>query len=478
MGHMRILSIILAAASCAISSPAIAQDKNGMDFDRFLEDAAAREALPSISVAVIYHGNAYYLGAEGLADPANEIPASIDTVYSTGSTVKPLTTLAVLRLAEMGLLDIDRPVTEFLPDDLDIPAGLEEATLRHMLAHHSGLAPSRPVQQVDIWSRQRLRSYRDEIASTTMLQKPGTAYEYCNNCFPFYEAIIERYSGKPFTTFLADEVFGPSGSLDLSPIVPSIGMTQFMARPHAKAGGQAVPMQRRFLDFPSSGDFYQRPIDMAKNLRMLLYPRETAGFGVSMATLEKQRTRQFTGDVGLGVMVYDEDGRMVLNWTGGTSGFSTNFALEPEADIGVYLATNMVDSTAELYGIGAELLDYLRDCECEDALAARHAALAGQSKTGEMLAIRSDAEGIYRIEGTPARFQLVSLGRALALVNPAGARFELLEGKQADEFYLIGAEEALRIVRGDDSAARAIELRGPDGSLIVSAVRQEWSIAK
>lgn len=471
---MRYLAALLAICASMIHAIASAEDAAEMDFDAFLEDAKAQYNLPSISVAVIYQGEAYYLGAAGYADPANEIAASIDTVYSTGSTVKPLISLSILRLSEIGILDLDRPVVEALPSDLDIPDGMENVTLRHMLAHHSGLAPSRPVRQADIWSRMGLRTHREEIASTRMMQEPGKAYVYCNNCFPFYQAIIERHTGKPFVTFLADEIFGPSGSLDLSPIVPSVGMTEFMARPQARAGENLVSMPRRFLDFPSSGDFYQRPLDMAKNLRMLLYPREQTGFGASMEMLEAQRIRQYTDDVGLGVMVYDEEGRMVLNWTGGTSGFSANFALEPEADIGVFLASNVADVTPEQYQIGRDLLDYLRDCKCATTLAERHAAFLAKSKTGALSAVRSDAEGLYLIEGTPARFQFLSLGRRLALVNPAGMRFELIESEAEDSYFLIGSEETLHIIRDQGGSAVAVELRGPDGQLIVSAKRQPW----
>ncbi len=71
---------------------------------------------PSISVAVARGNQIIWEESFGWADRENHIPATADTMYTLGSTSKPITATAIMLLRERGLLNLDRPINDYLGD--------------------------------------------------------------------------------------------------------------------------------------------------------------------------------------------------------------------------------------------------------------------------------------------------------------------------------------------------------------------------
>jgi CubicO group peptidase (beta-lactamase class C family) len=72
--------------------------------------------LPSVCVALIDDQSVVYEHAYGLANVEKNTPATLDTVYKMGSITKLFTGLEVMQLYEEGLIDLDAPITDYLPD--------------------------------------------------------------------------------------------------------------------------------------------------------------------------------------------------------------------------------------------------------------------------------------------------------------------------------------------------------------------------
>jgi CubicO group peptidase (beta-lactamase class C family) len=130
---------------------------------------------------------------------------------SIASLTKPITATAVMQLVEAGSLELDEPVAKHLPEfSPSLPVGARRAepvTIRHVLAHTSGLAdlpdaklrslPPTPEAMLATISRMRLRF------------GPGTAYAYASDPWYLLSAIIERVSGVRFPAFVADRILRP-----------------------------------------------------------------------------------------------------------------------------------------------------------------------------------------------------------------------------------------------------------------------------
>src|SRR4051794_12631416 len=87
---------------------------------RALEPFVAAEVrekqLPALSIALVDDQQTVWAAGFGFRDPQTKAPATAATVYRVGSVSKLFTDLAVMRLVEQGALNLDAPVTDYLPD--------------------------------------------------------------------------------------------------------------------------------------------------------------------------------------------------------------------------------------------------------------------------------------------------------------------------------------------------------------------------
>ena len=115
------------------------------DLERFIDQEVAHKQLPALSIALVDDQTIIWAKGFGLANPKANVPASADTVYRVGSVSKLFTDLAVMQLVEEGKLDLDAPVTRYLPDFKPANPFGGAITLRHLMAHRSGLVREPPV---------------------------------------------------------------------------------------------------------------------------------------------------------------------------------------------------------------------------------------------------------------------------------------------------------------------------------------------
>src|SRR5262249_47016691 len=113
--------------------------------DRFVAREVASKDLSALSIALVDDQTIVWAKGFGFADPKAKKPATADTVYRVGSVSKLFTDVGIMHLVEKGLLDLDAPVTRYLPDfQPGNPFG-KPITLRQLMAHRSGLVREPPV---------------------------------------------------------------------------------------------------------------------------------------------------------------------------------------------------------------------------------------------------------------------------------------------------------------------------------------------
>jgi CubicO group peptidase (beta-lactamase class C family) len=107
----------------------------------------AGNKVPGLSAALVRGDRIVWAGAAGLADRAAASPARTSTIYLWFSMTKIPTATAVVQLAERARLDLDEPVSRYVPE-FPRPAGRAPVTIRHLLSHSSGLPNPIPVRWV------------------------------------------------------------------------------------------------------------------------------------------------------------------------------------------------------------------------------------------------------------------------------------------------------------------------------------------
>lgn len=175
-------------------------------------------AVKGAVLLVAHKGEVVLHEAYGVRDAAGEQPMRKDAIFRMASNTKPLTATAIMMLAEAGRLELDKPVGAYLPAFREGPA--KAITLRQLLSHTSGwrinslfLSPlmEKSAEHPDAPNLQLEVARFAEVAPE---HAPGTTYAYNNPGFNTLAAVVERVSGKPFATFLAERVYGPLGMKD------------------------------------------------------------------------------------------------------------------------------------------------------------------------------------------------------------------------------------------------------------------------
>ena len=168
------------------------------------------------------------VGARGLALREESQANTKDTRFMIGSSTKWITAVTVLRLADMGKLELDAPIARHLPE-LPAPNGAVQL-LSHRSGIPNGLAEAMrkdsKVEGLEIGPVEAALRFGTGAPSFA----PGERFEYSGTNYLLAAAVVERAMKKPFTEVVEEQVFAPAGVRD----------TSFAATGYEDAVGMAV----------------------------------------------------------------------------------------------------------------------------------------------------------------------------------------------------------------------------------------------
>ena len=171
-----------------------------------LADGLGSGADCGLSLTVDIDGQTVVDVYGGFADEARTRPWERDTIVNVWSTTKTVTSLAVLMLADRGLVDLDAPVSRYWPEFAQ--QGKEGVLVRHLMSHTSGLAGwNTPFTIPDLYDLERSTA---ALAAQAPWWEPGTASGYHALTFGhLLGEVVRRVTGKSLTRFVDEEIAGP-----------------------------------------------------------------------------------------------------------------------------------------------------------------------------------------------------------------------------------------------------------------------------
>jgi CubicO group peptidase (beta-lactamase class C family) len=208
------LPLLAAALAAACQSPKPPADPLTSQLDQVMKDAVARRDMPGAALVVVRNDSVIFARGYGHADSAGQVPFTDTTHFVIGSTSKPLTAMAVLRLVAANKVALDTPIVRYVPDlHFKDPRG-RAITLRHLLTNRSGMAVGfsgpayrdPPVQDDSALSR-----LAHDGATMPLLFTPGEGYAYSNRGWALAGYVVQRVAGEAIENFMAREVFAPAG---------------------------------------------------------------------------------------------------------------------------------------------------------------------------------------------------------------------------------------------------------------------------
>jgi CubicO group peptidase (beta-lactamase class C family) len=275
-------------------SPA-ALDRIAASLQPFVDSGKAS----GIYAVIARHGRIGYERTFGWLDMARHEPMRRDAVFRIYSMTKPVVAVGILRLVEDGWLQLDDPVSKYIPAFANVKVfagGTASApiltdpdspvTVRQLLNHTSGLAYGLTPEPVDtIFTRAQLydasrtlEQFTDSLARIPLLFHPGTRWSYSSG-LDVAGRVIEAASGRTLDRFFEEEIFRPLGMRDtgfrIRPSVRSRLATVYTRGPDGTL--QALGSDRLMAMFEpearflwGSGGLLSTPDDYLRFAQMLL----------------------------------------------------------------------------------------------------------------------------------------------------------------------------------------------------------------
>ncbi len=314
-----------------------------------IEDALRDDGVPSISIALVRGDEIVWKAAFGYANVRTQTPATPETLYSTGSTFKSVTSTALMQLAEKGKFDLDDPVNRYLGESR-IQDRLQSETpiaFRHILSHWSGLSNeiiSFGAETKPIWSRKLPKTLAVMVSGLYSVRAPEASYEYNNFAFGMAGLLVEKLSGIEYEEYIVEYILEPLGVETPHPVYPSPEMVEVMALPYTKGGpdGQPQPVDQVHYDVYPAGDIHLTAEDMARFLGAHLNRGVFNGNRIlSEESVIAMHTPQFGGTYGFGFGVAEDDnGHTIISHGGGIPGMNSFMIGDVDARVGLYYMSN------------------------------------------------------------------------------------------------------------------------------------------
>lgn len=311
------------------------------NLDAFIAREVRTKRLPALSIALVSDQTVVWAKGFGFADRAAGKPATAETVYRVGSVSKLFTDLAIIQLVERGTLDLDVPITKFLPDFKPINPFDKPITLRQLMTHRSGLVREPPIGNYFDPDGPSLAKSVESLNKTTLVYPPESRLKYSNAAIGTVGLVIEETQNQPFVRYLQRTLLAPLG-MKKSSFEPDPEIIRDLAKAVMWTyHGREFPAPTFELGMPPAGSMYTTVLDLSKFMEMVFAGGKTPnGALVKPESLEMMFTPQFvkpgekTG-VGLGFFVNELEGRKRLGHGGAIYGFATDLSFLPGEKLGV-----------------------------------------------------------------------------------------------------------------------------------------------
>lgn len=309
--------------------------------------------IPALSIALVKGDRIVWSQGFGTARTKDAAAATAETVYRVGSVTKMFTAIATMQLVERGELDLDAPVSDYLPEFAPHNPFDKPVTLRQLMSHRSGLVREPPVGHYLDFSAPSLAETVASLNDTTLVYEPESETKYSNAGPTVVGLLLERHSGQPYPQYVKHAVLEPMGLVDAA-LEPNESTNACLAEAFMWSYDErefpAPPLQ---LGTGPAGNLYASVNDLGQfMLTVFNKGRGKNGRVLKPETLETMLSRQFSDEkqtFGIGFGVREERGEDLYGHGGAIYGFSTQVRFNLQERIGVAVASN-VDVTNTVTG--------------------------------------------------------------------------------------------------------------------------------
>ena len=234
--------LIIFSLTCLTNEITLGSENRGFDkkklakVDKKVQQLIDEKFIAGAVTLVARDGKIAHFEAHGVSDINTGKKMKKDTIFRIYSMTKPITTAAVMMLAEDKKLSITDPVSKFLPEFKNLvvfdksgnhkPAK-KQITIVDLMRHTSGLTygfvggnVAEIYKSKNVLDRNSsLKEMMKKVSQIPLEEEPGKVWRY-SIAIDVLGRLVEVVSGKSFGSFLKTEIFEPLGMKDTDFFVP------------------------------------------------------------------------------------------------------------------------------------------------------------------------------------------------------------------------------------------------------------------
>lgn len=323
-------------------------------FDSWIESKIEYEHWPGVIVGLVYDQSLIWTKAYGFADLDKKNLLNEKTLFPIASNTKMFTAIAIMKLRDEGKLELDEPVTKYLPWINKIKqnnSDINKITIRHLLTHTSGL-PTEANLNYEIESNfPELSDIVNELEKLEICFPTDIRWKYSNFGLAIAGEIISSVSGLTYIDYITKNILEP-----LNMTGSGFNLDSKPGYEFASGYKRLMPDGRRLrsdrYDYKiqtSAGGLNSNIIDLSKFAAWMFRIRETNQKEIiSGSTLREMQHVYWIDDswefgLGMGFFIYHKKPTDMIGHGGHVAGYPTDFTIIPKDKIAIITLANADD---------------------------------------------------------------------------------------------------------------------------------------
>lgn len=234
---IRFISYIFLTASVYLSSGKVANSQTGLSqefkkIDSFLQLQVNTQNIPGIAIAITIGDQIIYKNGFGVASISTGKPLESFHNFHIASISKTFTATAVMQLAENGRININNPLTTYLPYFRMKDDRYKIITIKQLLNHTSGMPDVDDYEwEKNVTDEGAAERYNRSLADSQLISDPGKEFHYSNTAFDIMADLVAKVSRKTFEEYVKDNILVPLDMKESSFFYPETD-TSIRTTPH------------------------------------------------------------------------------------------------------------------------------------------------------------------------------------------------------------------------------------------------------
>jgi CubicO group peptidase (beta-lactamase class C family) len=214
------------------------------ELDSVLQEIMVRWDIPGLAVGLVQSDEIVYAKGFGVQNLETKTPVTLDSIFCIASISKCFVATAIMQLVERGQIDLDTPLTQYLPYFQLDDERYRKITVRQILSHTSGMPDLDEAEYDELvaqpeWDDGAAERFVRGLKNRKLIANPGERLSYSNMAYDVLGDMLAKVTGKSFERAMQEQLMIPSGMPNSTFLLAEVPPER-LAVPHLRAPEMVV----------------------------------------------------------------------------------------------------------------------------------------------------------------------------------------------------------------------------------------------